>query len=83
MGTAEGSRQQEIQASTKAEAVTGTMVKHRIPETTPKVLRWKGKERLKEGEKGTEEDGVAVRDTKENGSEQESVKDFVVTEKRL
>ena len=73
----------ENQASTKADEATGTMVKHRILQTTPKVLRWKGKKRLKKREKGTEEDGVAVRDTKENASEQESVKDIVATEKRL
>ena len=42
-----------------------------------------GKEKTQGREKGTEEGGVAVRDTKENASEQESVKDFVVTEKRL
>ena len=47
-------------------------VEHRILQTTPKELRWKGKKRLTE-----------VRDTKENAPEQESVKDFMATEKRL
>ena len=47
------------------------------------MLGWKEKKRLKEGKKGTEEDGVVVRDTKENASEQTSVKDFVETEKKL
>ena len=59
------------------------MVKHRILQTTPKVLRWMGEEKTHGGEKGTEEDGVAVRDTKENASGHECVKDFEVTEKRL
>ena len=39
-----------------------------------------GREKTHGREKGTEEDGVAVRDIKENASGQESVKDFVVTE---
>ena len=42
-----------------------------------------GKDKTHGREKGTEEDGVAVRDTKENASEQESVKDIVATEKKL
>ena len=42
-----------------------------------------GKEKTHRSVKGTVEDGVAVRDTKENVSEQESVKDFVAREKRL
>ena len=42
-----------------------------------------GKEKTQGREKMTEEDGVAVRDSKENSSEQESVKYFVVKEKRL
>ena len=42
-----------------------------------------GKGKTQEREKGTEEDGVVVRDTKENASEQTSVKDFVETEKKL
>ena len=42
-----------------------------------------GKEKTQGREKGTEEDGVPVRDTKENASEQEIVEYFVVTEKRL
>ena len=29
----------------KADPVTGTMVKYRILQTTPKVLRWKGKKK--------------------------------------
>ena len=41
------------------------------------------KEKTHGKETGTEEDGVAVRDTKENASEQESAKDFVATDKRL
>ena len=42
-----------------------------------------GRERRPQGrEKGPEEDGVAVRDAKENASEQESVKDILATEKR-
>ena len=42
-----------------------------------------GKEKTQGREKGTEEDGVAVWDTKENASEQERVKGFVVTAKTL
>ena len=72
----------EIQANRNADAATGTMAKHKILQTTPKVLRWKGKKDSREGKKGIEEDGVAVRDTKENAFEQESAMDFVATEKR-
>ena len=42
-----------------------------------------GKEKTQGREKGTEEDGVALWDTKENAFKQESVKDFVVTQRRL
>ena len=42
-----------------------------------------GKEKTHGREKGTEEDGVTVLDTKENTSEQENVEDFVATEKKL
>ena len=59
------------------------LVKHRILQTTPKVLQWKGRKRLNKGKKGTQEDGVAVRDTQENASEQERMINFVVPEKRL
>ena len=41
-----------------------------------------GKEKTQGKKQRTEEDGVAVRDTKENASELVSVKDFVVTEKK-
>ena len=41
-----------------------------------------GREKTQGREKGPEEDGVAVRDAKENASEQESVKDILATEKR-
>ena len=40
-----------IQASMKADAATGTMVRHSTLQTTLKVLRWKEKKRLKEGKK--------------------------------
>ena len=42
-----------------------------------------GKEKIHGREKGKDEDGVVERDTKENGSGQECVKNFVVTEKKL
>ena len=42
-----------------------------------------GKEKTQGMERGTEEVGVAVRDTKENASEQTSVKDFVVREETV
>ena len=41
----------ESQVSKKADTATGTMIKHKILQTTPKVLEWKGKKRLKEGRK--------------------------------
>ena len=52
--------------------------KHRILQTTPKALRW-----THGREKGTEEDGGTVRDTKENASGQDGVIDFVAREKRM
>ena len=58
--------------------------KHRILQTTPKALRWKGRTDNTHGrEKGTEEDGGIVRDTKENASGQDGVIDFVAREKRM
>ena len=41
-----------------------------------------GREKTQGRGKGPEEDGVDVRDAKENASEQESVKDILATEKR-
>ena len=73
----------EIQTSTKADAATGTMVKHTNSADNTEGVAMEGKEKTQGRDKGTEKDGVAVRDTKENASEQTSVKDFVVTEKKL
>ena len=67
----------------KADTATGTMVKNRILQNNTEGVAMEGKEKTQGSGKGTEEEGVAVRDTKENATEQESVKDFVVTEKRL
>ena len=58
--------------------------KHRTLQTTPKALRWKGRTDNTHGrEKGTEEDGGTVRDTKENASGQDGVIDFVARDKRM
>ena len=65
----------------KADAVTGTMVKDSANDAEGVAVE--GKEKTHGREKGTEEDGVAVHDTKENTSEQENVKYFVATEKKL
>ena len=60
------------------------MEKHRILQTKPKALRWKGRtDNTHKREKGTEEDGGAVRDTKENASGQDGVIDFVARQKRM
>ena len=48
-------------------------MKHKIPQTTPKVVRWKGKKDSQKG-KGIEEDGVAVIGTKETPRSEDSVK---------
>ena len=65
----------------KAHTATGTTAKHRILQTTPKVPRWKGKKKTqgKKEQRWT----VWLCGTQGNASEQETVKYFVVTEKRL
>ena len=71
----------EIQASVKADTVTGTMVKHRILQTTPNVLRWKGTKRLTGKEKKEQRKTLWRCETRKrtppNGK---SAKDFVATE---
>ena len=69
------------QASTKVDAVAGTMVNLDSADNAEGVAM-EGKEKTQEKKKA-QKNGVAARDTKENALEQESVKDFVVTETRL
>ena len=67
----------------KADTATGTMVKHKTLADDTEGVAMEGKEKTHGREEGTEEDCVAVRDTKENASRQESVKHFVATDKIL
>ena len=72
-----------IQASMEADTATGTTAKAQDCAYDTEGATLEGKEKIQRREKGTVEDCVAVRDTQESASEQESVKDFAVTEKRL
>ena len=58
-----------ILPNTKAGPVTGTREEHRTLQTTPKVVRWRDRLKIKEEDVGTEEGGETVLDSKVNASE--------------